>query len=91
MSTYLYHFEIVLIGSAMDGYVTVSIKIPQDVKEELEKHGVKISEILRNAIEEEYRKVVIGEIKREIEQLAFVFRRFSRDFIIESLREDRER
>jgi hypothetical protein len=35
--------------------ITISAKIPRELREKLTKHGVKISEIVRRALEEEVR------------------------------------
>ncbi len=35
--------------------VTVSAKIPKDLREKLKKHSVKVSEVVRRALEEEVR------------------------------------
>lgn len=72
-------------------YVTVSVKIPREVKEKLEGYGVKISEVVRKAIEEEFRRVVVEELKKEIEKNRDIIDKISTEFIVESIREDRER
>ena len=37
----------------MMGYVTVSIRIPRKLKEQLDKYGIKLGPIVRRALEEE--------------------------------------
>ncbi|MGP3667239.1 MAG: hypothetical protein ACKD6N_00015 [Candidatus Bathyarchaeota archaeon] len=74
----------------MGRYVTVSVKIPVEVKEKLEKFGIKPSKILKRAIYEELRRIEIETIERQLEDLKDVLNRFSREFIVKSIREDRE-
>lgn len=75
----------------MGKYVTISIKIPREVKEKLEKFGIKPSELLKKAIEEELMKREVEEIKKKIEELKDVFANFPIEFVVKSIREDRER
>lgn len=74
----------------MGRYVTVSVKIPVEVKEKLEKFGIKPSKILKRAIYEELRRIEIETIERQLEDLKDVLNRFSKEFIVKSIREDRE-
>ncbi|MEM3615521.1 MAG: hypothetical protein QXX09_02610 [Candidatus Methanomethylicia archaeon] len=74
----------------MGKYVTISVKIPREIKEKLEKLGIKPSELLKKAVEEELLRVEVQEIKREIEKLKYVFTKFNKEFIVKSIREDRE-
>lgn len=75
----------------MGKYVTISIKIPREVKEKLEKFGIKPSELLKKAIEEELMKREVEEIKKKIEELKDVFAKVPIEFVVKSIREDRER
>ncbi|MHA1615716.1 MAG: hypothetical protein ACTSX9_00145 [Candidatus Njordarchaeales archaeon] len=74
----------------MGKYVTVSVKIPVEVKEKLEKLGIKPSDFLKKAIYEEIKKREIEEIKKELAELGNVLEKFSEDFIVKSIREDRD-
>ena len=74
----------------MGRYVTVSVKVPIEVKEKLEKLGIKPSKLLKRAIDEELRRREIEEIEDKLKELENVLNRFSREFIVESIREDRE-
>ena len=74
----------------MGRYVTVSVKVPIEVKEKLEKLGIKPSKLLKRAIDEELRRREIEEIEDKLKELKNVLNRFSREFIVESIREDRE-
>jgi len=74
----------------MGKYVTVSVKVPLEVKKRLEELGIKPSEVLRRAIEEELERRELEEIEKELGKLSSVLSKFSKDFIVESVREDRE-
>ena len=74
----------------MGRYVTVSVKVPLEVKRRLEELGIKPSEVLRRAIEEELERRELEEIEKELGKLSSVLSKFSKDFIVESVREDRE-
>lgn len=74
----------------MGRYVTVSVKVPIEIKEKLEKLGIKPSKILKKAIDEELRKREIKEIENKLKELRNVLNKFSKESIVESIREDRE-
>ncbi|MHA1589186.1 MAG: hypothetical protein ACTSVA_01095 [Candidatus Njordarchaeales archaeon] len=74
----------------MGRYVTVSVKIPVEVKEKLEKLGIKPSDLLKRAIYEEIKRREIKEIEKELEELADVLEKFSENFVVKSIREDRD-
>lgn len=74
----------------MGKYTTISVKVPLEVKEKLEKLGIKPSQVLKKAIMEELRTREIEEMENEVEELKDVLNRFSREFIVKSIREDRE-
>lgn len=74
----------------MGKYVTVSVKVPLEVKRRLEELGIKPSEVFRRAIEEELRRRELEEIEKELSELESVLSKFSRDFVVKSIREDRD-
>ena len=74
----------------MSRYVTVSIKIRREVKEKLEGRGVKISEVLKRAIEEELRRIELSEIESKISELRDLLSEFNTEFIVRSIRESRD-
>ena len=74
----------------MRKYVTISVKIPIEVKEKLEKYGIKPSELLKRAIYEELRRREAEELEREVSELKDLLNKFSGEFIVRSIREDRE-
>ena len=74
----------------MRKYVTISVKVPIEVKEKLEKYGIKPSELLKRAIYEELRRREAEELEREVSELKDLLNKFSGEFVVRSIREDRE-
>lgn len=62
----------------MGKYVTMSVKIPLEVKRRLEALGINPSEVLRKAIDEELRRKELEEVERELGKLDAILSRFSR-------------
>jgi len=86
---YFLHFGR-LIGGHLSKYVTVSVKLSHELKEKLEKLGIKPSKLLRKAIEEELRRREVERIKAEIMDLKPVLDRISAKEVVKSIREYRE-
>ncbi len=74
----------------MGKYVTVSVKLPAEVKRKLEELGIKPSELLKRAIREELMRRELEEIEKEIERNRDLLNRLSKDFVVRSIREDRD-
>ena len=74
----------------MGKYVTISVKVPIEIKEKLERYGIKPSELLKRVIYEELRKREAEELEREINELKDLLNKFTGEFIERSIREDRE-
>jgi len=81
---------VVLLGGILRKYVTISVKIPIEVKEKLEKYGIKPSELLKRAIYEELRRRGAEELEKEISELKDLLNKLSSEFVVKSIREDRE-
>lgn len=75
----------------MGKYETVSVKVPSEMKEKMRKLGIKPSELLRKAIEDEIRKREVQRIKEEIKGLKATLDKIPIEAAIRSIREDRER
>jgi len=73
----------------MGKYVTVSVKVPREVKERLERLGIKPSQLLKNAIIEELRRREIEDLRRRIEEAKPILNKISMDYVVKSIREDR--
>ena len=70
--------------------MTVSTKIPKQLKEKIQKFKIKPSKILRKALEDEVKKREVAELKEEIARLKPVLEKVSMEDIVKSIREDRE-
>ncbi len=75
----------------MSKYVTVSVKIRRETKEQLEKLGAKPSKLLKEAIEETLRKREIQEITREIAKISKTLEKIPVEDVVRSIREDRDK
>ena len=75
----------------MSKYVTVSVKIPRKLKEKLERYGIKPSKLLKKAIMEELKRREIQDLEKMRAELNDVIAKFSKEFIVRSIREDREK
>ena len=74
----------------MSRFVTVSTKVRKELKEEAERLGIKISEVLRRALEEEVQRRKLRELEERLEEISDVLDRIQVDRITKSIREDRE-
>jgi len=70
--------------------VTVSTKIPKQLKEKMRRLKIKPSKILRQALEDEVKRREVKELKQEIAQLKPILDKISADDIVKSIREDRD-
>jgi len=85
-SKFLYYILVVKIGR----YETISVKIPSELKELMKRLGIKPSEVLRKAIEDEVRKRQVQKIKEEICEIKESLDKIPMEEIVRSIREDRE-
>ena len=68
----------------------ISVRIKEEIKEELEKHGIDISQEIKKFLEELYIKVKAKEyVNKWIEELKYV-KPSEKGFSTKSIREDRE-
>lgn len=74
----------------MSKYVTVSVKIPREIKDKLEKLGIKPSLLLKEAILKELRRREIEDLRRRINEVKPILKRISTEYIVKSIRENRE-
>jgi Ulp1 family protease len=70
--------------------VTVSTKIPKQLKEKIQRFKIKPSKIVRKALEDEVKKREIEELKKEIEQLKPILDKISMEDVVRGIREDRD-
>jgi len=74
----------------MADYVTVSTKVRRELKEEAERLGVKISEVLRRALEEEVKRRKLEELEEKLGEVSEALEKIDIDRVVQSIREDRE-
>jgi antitoxin CcdA len=92
METILSYFKVVIFGESklVQQCVTVSTKIPKQLKEKIQKFKIKPSKILRKALEDEVKKREVEELKVEIDKLKPILDKVSVQDIVKSIREDRD-
>ena len=88
--TLLSYMLVLLFGENLAHCVTVSTKIPKQLKEKIQQLRIKPSKILRKALEDEVKKREMEELKEEINKLKPVLEKVSMDDIVKSIREDRD-
>ncbi len=72
-------------------YTTVSAKIPREIKQKIEEYGIKPSEVIRKAIQNEIKKYELMNLKKESELLKPIINKIKSEQVAKSIREDRER
>jgi len=88
--THIYYDIVIHHGYKMAKYETVSARIPQELKEKIDRYNVKTSEIIRSALEEEVRKKELEELKQQIKELQPVLKKFTTEEVVRMIREDRD-
>jgi len=72
-------------------YVTVSVKVPSELRERMRELDIKASDVLRRALEEEVRRREVERVREAIEELKPALDRVSVEEAVRSIRQDRER
>jgi len=72
-------------------YVTVSVKIPKEIKDRLERAGISPSKVMKEALINTLKEIELKELMKEVNELENVLAKISVEKIVESIREDRER
>jgi post-segregation antitoxin (ccd killing protein) len=70
--------------------VTVSTKIPPELKEKIKEFKIKPSRLLRKALEDEIRRREAKRLTEEIEKLKPTLDKVSVEETVKSIREDRD-
>jgi hypothetical protein len=70
--------------------VTVSTKIPKQLKEKMHRLNIKPAKILRKAIEEEVKRREIEELKKEVIKLKPTLEKVAINDVVKSIRDDRD-
>jgi len=74
----------------MAKYVTVSARITPELKEKIDKHNVKTSQVIRQALEEEVKRRELEELKEHIKELQPLLNKFTTEEVVRMIREDRD-
>jgi Arc/MetJ-type ribon-helix-helix transcriptional regulator len=70
--------------------VTVTVRIPKELKEEAERHGINISHVLRRALEEELKKRKIKEVEEAAKRAGELFSRIPEEEIVNRIKKARK-
>lgn len=69
---------------------TVTAKVPRDVKEKLNRHGVNVSAFIRETLEKEAERLETEERGRLIDEAAELLKDIPMKNLIEDIRRDRD-
>jgi len=69
---------------------TVTGKIPEEHKEILQKHGVNISKLIRDAVEREIQRIKEEEQKKALEEAMLTLQKIPDEEIIQTIRKTRD-
>jgi len=70
--------------------VTVSVKIPAELKESMDSYGVQTSKVLRKALEDEVMQRKVEELKKDGEKMKGLLAKMTIEDVVKSIREDRD-
>jgi len=74
----------------MEKTVVISVRIPKELKEELEKYNINESEVIKSALINEVKKAKAKELERKLNEVKSILDKLPED-VSELIREDRER
>jgi antitoxin component of RelBE/YafQ-DinJ toxin-antitoxin module len=74
----------------MADYVTVSARIRREMKEEMDRLGIKPSEVIREAIEVSIQKKKMELLKAKLKEAGEILRKVGEEEWVEAVREGRE-
>jgi len=75
----------------MGEYVVVATKIPKKLKKVIEELGIKPSQVMRKALEEEVRRRLLENLEKRAVELSKRLPNIPDEEVAELIREDRER
>ena len=73
-----------------DGMTSVTVRIPDDLKREMEALGVKVSEVTRSALENEVKRLRRKKAKEAAEKLGNMLADVPDEVIMKAVRESRD-
>ncbi len=74
----------------MAKYVTISAKIPVEMREKMRRRGLKPSTVIRKALADNLMEEEVQEIKRIIKKLKLTPNTIPIDAVVKDIREDRD-
>ena len=75
-----------MLLDSMGKYVTVSVKVPREVKEKLEKAGVSPSKVMKEALMEVAKEIELKELEKEIERFDEILSKIPIERVVKSMR-----
>lgn len=75
----------------MSDYVVVAAKVPRKVKELINALGIKPGSVIRRALEDEVKRVLLQRLEADAKALSAKIASISDEEVAELIREDRER
>jgi hypothetical protein len=69
--------------------VTITVRIPRELKADIGKYGVEVSKVVRGALEEEIRRRKLEDLRRTAGELGELFAKIPDERIIKSIKEAR--
>lgn len=70
---------------------TVTIRIPEEMKEKIKKYGIEVAEVSRRALSEEIKQRELEETREAAAELGEFFSELPKGQVTKWIREDRER
>jgi len=70
--------------------VVISVRIPEELKEELEKYNIDEAEVIKRALINEVKKAKAKELEKELNEIKGVLIKIPAEEVIKEIREDRE-
>ncbi|MDH5816704.1 MAG: ribbon-helix-helix protein, CopG family [Candidatus Nezhaarchaeota archaeon] len=75
----------------MSRYVTVSAKVPRELREKAAKFGINVNQLIRRALEEEVRRREREHLKGMAQEVSLILSKVPAEDIVRIVREDRVR
>jgi len=69
--------------------VTITVRLPKELKDKLSRYEVEVSKVVRKALEEEIKRRKLESLKKAAGELGRFFAEISDEEIVESVREMR--
>ncbi len=70
---------------------TITIRIPEEMKEKIKKYGIEAANVTRKALDEEIKKRELEEAREAADSLGEYFSQFPKEKILEWIHADREK